>query len=142
MTLRDALKYTLLFYELQEQANWDTLSSNARYAILVNMLRLGPVTSDFNVLKYAWRDQLVDAIHQATGNPNIDRDRLEIDQEYFDTLQDVEDAFLLANPQITILINQPVSYTIFKINIIDMVGFNADDLNWLEFNFQEIFNYN
>lgn len=138
MTVRDTLKYVLLFWQLSEDANWQYFNNTVQYGIMVNLHRLGVFISEFEVIKLAWRSDLMELLEVNTGEPYPDFDRLETDTAYFEQLQALETQFIAANPELQAYLNQPVTtYTIYTINAADILGFL--DAEFLTTEFPEVF---
>jgi hypothetical protein len=138
MTVRNALKYTLLFWDLTEESNWTHFNNKVKYGIMVNLHRLGAFMGEFEVLKLAWQSDVFELLEVNTGSRYPDLDRLETDTAYFTQIQDLEAQFIAANPELQAYLNQTVTtYSIYTIDRAEIMMF--DDQQFLTDEFPEVF---
>lgn len=137
MTVQDTLKYVILFWQLTEDENWQFFNNKVQYGIMVNLHRLGAFIGEFEVIKQAWRSDLLELLEVNTGEPYPDLDRLETDTVYLQQLQTLEAQFIAANPELQAYLNKPVTYNIYTIDRADVNGFL--DYQFLIDEFPEVF---
>lgn len=133
MTVRDAIKYVLLFFELQEEENWMQLSNTVQYGIAKNLHRLGAFVAEWSTISVAWKSDIQEMLETATGSIYVDRERLEIDVAYQQQLEALETQFIAANPELQAYLLQPVAYQIYTIDQADIEYFIDKDFLITEF---------